>query len=148
MKTIYFISLSLVSLNTFSQQQGNVVAQNNINIPMQTFQSNVGNLSIDNNNNPIIQQINFNTNFGNIVQVAQISNSLNQADNKTNSNGNKFSLQRDFSSHSSSSSNSTTKKTHKHTFHKKVNKFNRNFYGKMASHKKSKHLVDVCFNWK
>ena len=30
---------------------------------------------------------------------------------------------------------------------KKLTKFNRNLYGKMTLHKKSKHLVDVCFNW-
>lgn len=27
-------------------------------------------------------------------------------------------------------------------------KFKRNFFGKLASHKKSKHRLDVCFSWK
>jgi hypothetical protein len=51
-------------------------------------------------------------------------------------------------SSSSSSSSSSKSKSQKRTFSKKLKKFERNFYGKMGSHKKSKHLVDVCFNWK
>lgn len=155
MKSIYFISLTIISLAAFSQQQGNVFAQNNINVPTQYIQSNiltnVGNLNIDNNNNdnnPIAQQqINFSDNaIGNVIeQQQQSSNSNKQINDDVNSNGKGFDMSFNFSSRSSNSS--SNKKTHKHTFHKKLTKFNRNFYGKMTLHKKSKHLVDVCFNW-
>ncbi len=155
MKATYFIALTVVSLTTFSQQQqGNVFAQNNINAPAQYIQSNVltnvGNLNIDNNNNdnnPIVQQqVNFiDNNIGNDIEQQQSSNSNKQTNDDVNSNGKGFDMSFNFSSRSSNSS--SNKKTHKHTFHKKLTKFNRNFYGKMTLHKKSKHLVDVCFNW-
>jgi hypothetical protein len=47
----------------------------------------------------------------------------------------------------SSSSAASSSKTNRHTFSKKMKKFERHFLGKIGSHKKSKHLVDVCFNW-
>ncbi len=33
-------------------------------------------------------------------------------------------------------------------FTKKFAKFKRRFFGKLASHKKSKHRIDICFKWK
>ena len=151
MKAIYFLSFSLVSIVIFSQQQqGNIFAQNLINAPVQVIQTNIGNLNTDNinDNNPIVQQqqINFiDNNIGNMNEPQQISNSNKQTNDVVNSNGKGFDLSFNFSSRSSRSS--SNKKTHKHTFHKKLTKFNRNLYGKMTLHKKSKHLVDVCFNW-
>ena len=156
MKAIYFITLTLVSLTTFSQQQqqqqqGNAFAQNNINTSNRYIQTNVGNLNVDNNNNdnnPIAQQqIKFiDNNIGNVIEQQQSSNSNKQINDDVNSNGKGFDMSFNFLSRSSNSSSS--KKNHKHTFHKKLTKFNRNLYGKMTLHKKSKHLVDVCFNWR
>lgn len=51
-------------------------------------------------------------------------------------------------SFSTSSSSSSSVKANRRTFHKKYSKFKRNFYGKLASHKKSRHQVDICFNWR
>ena len=34
------------------------------------------------------------------------------------------------------------------TFIKKFAKFKRHFFGKLTAHKKSKHRIDICFNWK
>lgn len=151
MKAFYFISFIVVSLTTFSQQQGNLFIQNNINIPVQMIQNNAL-TNVDNNNidsNPIAQQpqqINLSDNdIGNVIEQHQSSNSSKQTDDNLNNNGKSIDLSFNFSSRSSSSS--SNKKTHKHTFHKKLTKFNRNLYGKMTLHKKSKHLVDVCFNW-
>ncbi len=44
---------------------------------------------------------------------------------------------------SSSSSHSRSR-----TFSKKVAKFKRHFFGKLASHKKNNGHIDLCFNWK
>lgn len=49
---------------------------------------------------------------------------------------------------SSSSSSSSSVKANRRTFHKKYSKLKRNFYGKMYAHKKSRHQVDICFNWR
>lgn len=34
------------------------------------------------------------------------------------------------------------------SFSKKFAKFKRRFFGKLASHKKNKHRIDICFKWK
>ena len=101
----------------------------------------------DNDNNPLEQQqLNFiDDNISNINQSQQNIKSNIQTNNVVSNNRKGLELSFNFSSRSSSSS--SNKKTHKHTFHKKLTKFNRNLYGKMTLHKKSKHLVDVCFNW-
>lgn len=150
MKSIFILLFATFFLPSFSQEQfGNVFASTNSNEAIQIIQTNVlsnaSNLNYD--NNPIEQQqFNFEDNVSNIAQTSNLSKSAN---NTINSRvGNKMSLTLDFSSRSSSSSSfSSSKKIHKHTFHKKLTKFNRNLYGKITLHKKSKHLVDVCFNW-
>ena len=150
MKSFFILFLATFSFNAFSQQQmGNVFASANSNEAIQAIQtnglSNTDNLS--NDNNPIAQQqlFNLDENFSNIAQTSNLSKPVS---NTIKSNGNKINLTLDFSSRSSSSaSSSSSKKTHKHTFHKKLTKFNRKLYGKITLHKKSKRLVDVCFNW-
>lgn len=47
-----------------------------------------------------------------------------------------------------SSSSGSSAKANRRTFHKKYHKFKRNFYGKLFAHKKSRHQVDICFNWR
>ena len=150
MKAIYVISLTVGSLTALSQQQGNLFAQNNINAPAQYIQTNaltnVGNLNVGHNNNDTnsIAQQQINT-IGNDIEQQQSSNSNKQMNDDVNSNGKDFDMSFNFSSRSFNSS--SNKKTHNHTFYKRLTKFNRNLYGKMTLHKKSKHLVDVCFNW-
>jgi len=149
MKVTYLIILLIAFLSTFSQvqQAGNLFVQNNINMPIQTIQTANYLNNDDNDNNPIEQQqLNFiNDNISNINQLQQNINSNKQTNDVSNSNVKGFDMSFNFSSRSSNSS--SNKKIHKHTFHKKLTKFNRNLYGKMTLHKKSKHLVDVCFNW-
>ena len=159
MKSVFLLVFVGFFSASFSQQQfGNVYA-GNMNSPAQIIQTNIlvntANLNNDNNfnsnkssdNNPIQQQVNYvDNNVGNEEQIQQSSNNSKQT-NDVISNGKAVKLSFDFSSRSSSSSGMSSKKTNRKTFHKKLSKFNRNFYGKLASHKKSKHLVDVCFNW-
>lgn len=147
MKAIYFISLTVVSLSAFSQQQVNVFVQNNINMPAQIIQTS-NYLNNDNTaNNPIEQQqINLIDNtIGNIDDSQQISNSFKQINDVISSNEKGYDNSFNFSLRSSRVS--ANKKIHKHTLQKKIIKFSRNVQGKMTLHKKSKHLVDVCFNW-
>jgi hypothetical protein len=149
MKVTYLIILLIAFLSTFSQvqQAGNLFVQNNINVPMQIIQTTNHLNNDDNDNNPLEQQqLNFiDDNISNINQSQQNIKSNIQTNNVVSNNRKGLELSFNFSSRSSSSS--SNKKTHKHTFHKKLTKFNRNLYGKMTLHKKSKHLVDVCFNW-
>jgi hypothetical protein len=149
MKATYLIILLIAFFSTFSQvqQAGNLFVQNNINIPVQTIQNTNYLNNDDNDNNPIEQQQrNFiNDNISNINQSQQSYNSIKQSNDVSDSNGKGLEMSFNFTSRSSASSSS--KKIHKRTFHKKLTKFNRKLYGKMTLHKKSKHLVDVCFNW-
>ncbi len=156
MNSIYFMFFNVVYLAIFSQQQQvNVFTQNNINTPAQYIQSNIltntANQMVDNNNNEFDlaahqqQQINFfDNNIGNDIEQ-QSSNTSKQINLDANSSRKGFDMSINLSSRSFVLS--SNKKTHKHTFHKKLTKFNRNIYGKIILHKKSKHLVDVCFNW-
>jgi hypothetical protein len=149
MKVTYLIILLIAFLSTFSQvqQAGNLFVQNNINLPIQSIQTDYYLNNDNNDNNPIEQQqLNFiNDNISNINQSQRNINSNIQTNNAVSNNRKGLELSFNFSSTSTSSS--SNKKIHKHTFHKKLTKFNRNLYGKMTLHKKSKHLVDVCFNW-
>lgn len=144
MKTLYFIISVLITNTIFSQQQsGNVYNKNNTNPQIQLAQTNslISNINDDNNlSNQTIQQVNFMNDLKDNVPLVQ--NSAFQSGNVNN-----FSLSFDLYSKASSLNSSSNFKSHKHTFNKKMHKFNRNFYGKMSLHKKSKHLVDVCFNW-
>ncbi len=51
-------------------------------------------------------------------------------------------------SRAGSSSSSSSSRSRSHTFSKKMAKFKRNFFGKLSSHKKGNHCLDLCFNWK
>lgn len=94
-------------------------------------------------------------NNANLIQSQQTANASEQ-NNKVaqnvsanNSKGINVSLDLNVRVHSfSSSSAASSSKTNRHIFSKKMKKFERHFLGKIGSHKKSKHLVDVCFNWK
>lgn len=150
MKVTYLIILLIAFFSTFSQvqQAGNLFVQNNVNIPVQTIQTDNYLNNDDNDNNPLEQQQQINSivdNISNINQLQQNINSNKQINDVISSERKGLEMSLNFSSRSSSSS--SNKKIHKHTFHKKLTKFNRKLYGKMTLHKKSKHLVDVCFNW-
>lgn len=101
--------------------------------------------SNDNNiGNDMPQQGNFNEDTNEIQSHAM--NNVKQT-GKSNK-GIDFDFSLNVSSCSSSSSGSSSaSRSNKHTFTKKFKKFERNFYGKLGSHKNSKHLVDVCFHW-
>lgn len=152
----YILVMSILFTNVIvsqEQQLGNVSSENNANQPAQFAQtnmnSNIGNLNNDNNQrNQIIKQLNLIDNIGNYIQTTQNNNSVKGGNKSITSNGNTFNFSFNISSRViSSSGSSSSSKYHKRTFSKKLSKFQRNFYGKMTSHKKSKHLVDVCFNW-
>lgn len=51
-------------------------------------------------------------------------------------------------SRTSSSSSSSSSHSKSHMFSKKMAKFKRHFFGKLSSHKKGNHRLDLCFNWK
>lgn len=145
MKPIIFIFLLLASSTLFSQQQQltNIWVQNNINPPAQNFGGNVGNIANDDDNfgNEIQQQ-----SFGNENNPIQIQQALS---NVSNSNKDiSFDLSFNTKSFSSSTSSWSSSKINRRTLSKKVSKLKRNFYGKLTSHKKSRHQVDICFNWR
>lgn len=151
MRYSFFLLFSGLSITAFSQQQqqqfSNVFLANNSNPVIQIAQTNLFNANDDKNTgNQMSQQSNFDENNNaditddGLSNVRQSSSSANNID---------LGLSFKLSSRSSSSSSSTSKSKHqKHSFSKKLKKFERNFYGKMGAHKKSKHLVDVCFNWR
>jgi len=152
MKNIYITFLLATFFNSYSQEQqqqeGNLDIQNNINISTQNIQianySNIANLSNDNKDSSPISQQQVNVIDNNVLsELAPVNagNYTKQADDAVLINGNAIDLSFNFSSRFSN------KKHYKHTFHKKIVKLNRNLYGKMTLHKKSKHLVDVCFFW-
>jgi hypothetical protein len=145
----FFLLTIFSSTIIFSQQQqlGNVELANNSNISMQTFQSNVLiNQSNSSFNDAEIQrtikQVNTSSLNSNIIQA---SNSLKQPSISNKNSGSSFNFSFKLSSKKSNNSNSKFKK---HTFSKKFKKFERNVFGKIGIHKKSKHLVDVCFFFK
>ena len=150
MRHLFLVSFIGLSVSVFSQQQqqlANVFLSNNSNPAIQMAQTNLFNANDDNNvGNQMSQQGNFDNNKSDDSSDEGLSNV-----SQSSSSGNAIDLNLSFkmpSRSSSSSSSSSKSKSQKHTFSKKLKKFERNFYGKMGSHKKSKHLVDVCFNWK
>lgn len=150
MRHLFLVSFIGLSVSAFSQQQqqlANVFLSNNSNPVIQMAQTNLFNTNDDNNvGNQMSQQGNFDENKNDDLSDEGLSNV-----SQSSSSGNAIDLNLSFkmpSRSSSSSSSSSKSKSQKHTFSKKLKKFERNFYGKMGAHKKSKHLVDVCFNWK
>ncbi|MDO9001483.1 MAG: hypothetical protein Q7W45_17080 [Bacteroidota bacterium] len=124
----------------------NVVTQNN---------SNASNSASGNESNPISQMNNFVNNTD--LQIQSVSNDGNSFPQQEQTNsGNQTSFNLDLSlnlsGHSIIKAKSYSSGTSSHVknrmFAKKVAKFKRNFFGKLSSHKKSKHLLDVCFAWK
>ena len=145
MRFTFFLLLSGFSVIAFSQQQQQLSNVSLANPVIQIAQTNLFNANDDNVGNQMSQQGNFEDNNDDISDeglsnVRQSSSSSNAID---------LNLSFKMPSRSSSSSSSSTKsKSQKHSFSKKLKKFERNFYGKMGAHKKRKHLVDVCFSWK
>lgn len=138
MKIIQFLFFVLISIDMYSQNSENGNIQNNIlNNPPQIIQSAYSNV-YQSNENPIVQN-------QTIIDNVEQSNKSFDLENEFKSSYNKdsYASSRNVSGYSASSSNKVNRKI----FHKKLNRFNRNVYAKIFSHKKSKHLVDVCFNW-
>ncbi|MDP1802625.1 MAG: hypothetical protein Q8L81_14790 [Bacteroidota bacterium] len=110
--------------------------------------------------NPVAQTINFINNEDIQVQnssniIDQVSNPFSQEDNINV--GAKMNFNVDLSLNlkggtsikiRSSSSSSSSSYSKSRNFSKKRAKFKRNFFGKLSSHKKRKHRLDVCFAWK
>ncbi len=147
MRNIFLLSLVTLSATAFSQQQqqlANVFLSNNSNSAIQIAQTNLSNANDDlNMDNQMSQQGNFNDNKNDGITDEGLSN-ISQVSTTSNT----IDLNLSFKIPSRSSSTSSSKaKSQKHSFSKKLKKFERNFYGKIGAHKKSKHLVDVCFNW-
>jgi len=151
MRYTFLLSLIGLSVSVFSQQQqqlANVFLTNNSNPAIQMAQTNVFNANDDNNvGNQMSQQGNFDENKNDDVIDEGLGN-VRQSSSSSNAIDLNLSFKMPSRSSSSSSSSSSKSKSQKHVFSKKLKKFERNFYGKMGAHKKSKHLVDVCFNWK
>jgi len=151
--TFFFVligwSTSALSQQQQQQQLSNVYLSNNSNLAIQIVQTNL--INIDKDNNAAIQ-ISQQGNLDENNSIDDISDEGLSNVRQSSSSGNAIDFNLSFkmpSRSSSSSSNSSSKsKSQKHTLSKKLKKFERNFYGKMGVHKKSKHLVDVCFNWR
>lgn len=151
MRYTFLLSFIGLSVSAFSQQQQqltNVFLSNNSNPAIQIAQTNLFNANDDNNlGNQMSQQGNFDENKNDDITDEGLSN-VRQSSSSSSVIDLNISFKMPSRSSSSSSSSSSKSKSQKHTFSKKLKKFERNFYGKMGAHKKSKHLVDVCFNWK
>jgi hypothetical protein len=125
-----------------------------INNPVQN------NEPLGNEFNPVAQTNNFINNEDIQVQnfsidVPQGSNPFNQQDNINVGAQINFNLDlslnlkgRSTVKARESSSSSSSSHSKSRNFSKKMAKFKRNFFGKISSHKKGKHRLDVCFNWK
>lgn len=150
MRYSFFFVLIGWSISALSQQQqqlSNVYLSNNRNPDIQIVQTNL--INIDKDNNAAIQ-MSQQGNFDENNSIYDISDEGLSNVRQSSSSGNAIELNLSFKmpSRSSSSSSSSKSKSQRHTLSKKLKKFERNFYGKMGAHKKSKHLVDVCFNWR
>lgn len=151
MRYSFFYVLIGWSISALSQQQqqqlSNVYLSNNSNLAIQIVQTNL--INIDKDNNAAIQ-ISQQGDFDENNSIDDISDEGLSNVRQSSSSVTAIELNLSFKmpSRSSSSSSSSKSKSQKHTLSKKLKKFERNFYGKMGSHKKSKHLVDVCFNWR
>lgn len=145
---LLFIGLSVSAFSQQQQQLTNVFLSNNSNPAIQIAQTNLFNANDDDNlDNQMSQEGNFDENKNDDIMDEGLSN-VRQSSSSSNAINLNLSFKMPSRYSSSSSSSSSKSKSQKRTFSKKLKKFERNFYGKMGSHKKSKHLVDVCFNWK
>ena len=147
--TFFFVligwSTSALSQQQQQQQLSNVYLSNNSNSAIQIVQTNLININKDNN---AAIQMSQQGNFDENNSIVDISDEGLCNVRQSPSSGNAIDLNLSFKMPSRSSSSSSSKsKSQKHTLSKKLKKFERNFYGKMGAHKKSKHLVYVCFNW-
>ena len=149
MRYSFFFVLIGWSISALSQQQQQLsnVYLSNSNPAIQIVQTNL--INIDKDNNAAIQ-IGQQGNFDENNSIDDLSDEGLSNVKQSSSSGNAIDLNLSFKmpSRSSSSSSSSKSKSQKHTLSKKLKKFERNFYSKMGAHKKSKHLVDVCFNWR
>lgn len=96
-------------------------------------------LSIQNDSNPFSQEVNIGEQTFKNSETPQMNINIDLSLNLKGS-----------SSIKTRSSSSSTGSSHakNRAFSMKLAKFKRNFFGKLSSHKKSKHRLDVCFNWK
>lgn len=134
MRYSFFFVLIGWSISALSQQQqqlSNVFLSNVSNPSIQMVQTNLLNVNDDSNEvNQMSQQGNFEEN-NNDISDEGLSNVR-----KANS-GKNFDFNVSFKMSSQSSLSSSSKsKMQRHTFSKKLKKFERNFYGKIGVHKK------------
>ncbi|MBL7912066.1 MAG: hypothetical protein JNJ41_13490 [Bacteroidia bacterium] len=134
----------------------------NVNPPQNVDVNNVleANQVLGNEFNPVVQTINFINNDD--LQVQNFSNVTNEGVNPfsqlDNINvGAQINFNLDLSLNlkgksnirsRSSASSSSSSHSKSRSFSKKMAKLKRNFFGKLSSHKKGKHRLDVCFAWK
>lgn len=127
------------NFNVNEDIQANNVSDNNVG---NSFDNQAGNLfnppaqMLENNDTKIQQQI---------IVISEIkTNSVKE--NKSINVSLDVSVSRKVLSSSSGSSSSS--RSNQRILFKKYAKFKRNFHGKLSSHKKSRHRVDICFNWR
>lgn len=120
----------LINASNINAPAQNFILISNSDLQVQGFSNN----NSDNGGNPFVQQEK-NSN----KESLQINTNLDLSINLKGA-----SVVRSRASSSSSSSSHSKS----HAFSKKMAKFKRNFFGKLASHKKGNHHIDLCFNWK
>ncbi|MDF2448763.1 MAG: hypothetical protein K0R26_1267 [Bacteroidota bacterium] len=142
-KLLFFFSIG-VSLSVqaqIQQQYANYRAAENQNPTPQMIQTNVRWDSNDVNEENQFQPQN--TNVNNAIESTYHTVSSNRI-----SRGINMFSKKGIGSSEANGRNSSRLNRQRHHITKKIKRFERNFYGKLNGHKKSKHLVDVCFNWK
>lgn len=105
---------------------------------MVNFENN-SDLSIQNDSNPFSQELNIGAQTFKTIETPQMNINIDLSLNLKGSSNIKT---------RSSSSSTSSSHAKNRVFSMKLAKFKRNFLGKLSSHKKSKHRLDVCFNWK
>lgn len=149
MRYILFSSFIGLSVTMFSQQQqlGNVFLASNINPAIEISQSNSRNYR-NNDNYRVNQMSQLDNSYKDVNDIQEQSYSnVRQTNASKNNTGIGINFSIDIASRASSSRSSNSR-LNKRNFNRKFKKFERHVFGKMGSHKKSKHLVDVCFNWR
>ncbi|MBC7695432.1 MAG: hypothetical protein H7141_08315 [Burkholderiales bacterium] len=149
MRYISFSSFIGLTAALFSQQQQmeNFFLTSNINPSLVVSQTNMSKPSYFKNDNNVGNEMPTQINFDkNDIQEQSYNNVRQNKDSKNRiGNGINFSFNTSLRISSTGSSNS---RSNRHTFTKNFKKFERHVFEKMGSHKKNKHLVDVCFNWR